>query len=98
MAKLTKELLLEELRNQKKSCVLEDAENALREWGFILGRTKGHARVWNYKHVTLTLHVPHKRGKSMDPGAVAMVLKKIAEAALVQEQEGKAKKDVNQTS
>ena len=94
MTKVTKEQLLEELKQKKNSCTLEDAENALRGWSFIPGRTKGSVRVWNYNRVTITLHVPHgKSGKTMDPGAVAMVIRKIAEAAIAQKQEGKA--DVN---
>jgi hypothetical protein len=96
MAKLTKEQSLEDLKRKKHSCTLDEVETALRAWKFTEGRTKGHARVWNYKHVTLTLHVPHGRsGKAMDPGAVATAIRKIEEAALMQEQEDEVKHDAD---
>jgi hypothetical protein len=45
-------------------------------------------RVWNYKYVTITMHAPHGRGgRSLDPGAVSMVIRKIEEAAVLQQQE-----------
>lgn len=89
MAK-TKERLLADLRRIKNSCTLPEAEKALTAWDFTLGKSKGHARVWNYKHVTVTVHVPHgKSGKMMDPGAVATVIKKIEEAAVLQMEEKK---------
>jgi len=70
-----KRQLLAELRQKKHSCTLEEAEAALRAWGFKQGRAKGHARVWNHGSITLTLHKPH--GKHMDPGAVATVIRGI---------------------
>lgn len=83
-----KELLLVDLKRKKYSSTLKDAEAALREWGFEAGRTKGHAQVWTYKHITLTVHVPHgKSGKNLDPGAVAMVVRKLEEAATLQQEE-----------
>lgn len=40
--------------------------------------------------MTLTVHEPHGRsGKNLDPGAVAMVIRKIEEADVLQQQEGK---------
>jgi hypothetical protein len=91
MAKDKKRQLLAELKRQKHSCTLKQAEEALRVWGFTEGRTKGNVRVWNYKHVTLTLHSPHGRaGKNLDPGAVAMVIRKIEEAEVVQLKEEEA--------
>jgi hypothetical protein len=48
---------------------------ALAAWGFTAGRSKGHAQVWSFKQVTLTLHRPHQ--KHMDPGAVVMVIRSI---------------------
>ena len=83
--------LLQSLKEQKRSCTLAQAEDVLRAWGFTEGRSKGHARVWNYKQVTLTVHVPHGRsGSSMDPGAVAMVIRKVEEAEVLQEMEKEA--------
>jgi hypothetical protein len=96
MAKLTKEQSLEELKRKKRSCTLDEVEIVLRAWRFTEGRTKGHARVWNYKHVTLTLHVPHGRsGRAMDPGAVATAIRKIEEAALMQGQGDEERDDVD---
>ncbi len=87
-AKTKKERFLENLEQKKYGASLKDAEKALEEWGFVLARDKGASRVWNYKHVTLTLHVPHgKGGKVMKAGAVATVIKKIEEAELLQQQE-----------
>jgi hypothetical protein len=84
----TKESLLQKLKQKKYGSVLKDAETALEAWGFAPGRSKGHAHVWNYHHLTLTVHEPHgKNGKYMDPGAVAMVIRKIEEAATLQEGE-----------
>lgn len=84
----SKERQLADLKRTRKACSLEQAEDALAGWGFQAGRSKGSVRVWNYKHVTITMHAPHGRGgKNLDPGAVAMVIKKIEEAALIQEQE-----------
>jgi predicted RNA binding protein YcfA (HicA-like mRNA interferase family) len=77
--------LLSELRTKKHSCTSRLAEEALKAWGFRQGRSKGHSQVWNYKHVTVTLHKPH--GKHMKAGAVAMVIRKIEEAAVVQQEE-----------
>ncbi|MFL6193746.1 MAG: hypothetical protein ACJ75H_06215 [Thermoanaerobaculia bacterium] len=85
-----KKKLLEELRQKKRSCSLAEAEAALEAWGFTPGRKKGHTQVWSYKHVTLTLHAPHG-GRDMDPGAVAMTIRKIEEADLIQQAEGKEK-------
>ena len=80
--------LLEELKRTKQACTLAKAENALRAWTFTEGRSRGHVRVWNYRHITLTLHAPHGRhGSNMDTGAVAMVIRKIEEAAVLQQQE-----------
>jgi hypothetical protein len=80
--------LLERLKQKKYASTRKDAEAALESWGFTAGRSKGHAQVWSCRHITLTLHAPHGRaGKKLDPGAVAMVIKKIEEAALLQEQE-----------
>jgi hypothetical protein len=88
MAK-SKKQLLEALRQKKHSCSLSEAEVALAAWGFQAGRQKGNTRVWNYKHVTLTLHSPHGKSGSnnLDPGAVAMVLRKIEEADALQQSE-----------
>jgi predicted RNA binding protein YcfA (HicA-like mRNA interferase family) len=85
MAK-SKRKILEELRQKRRSCSQNEAEAALEAWGFVRGRSKGHAQVWSYKHVTLTLHAPHG-GRDMDNGAVAMVIRKIEEADLVQQTE-----------
>ncbi|HKI01072.1 MAG TPA: hypothetical protein VKK31_03745 [Thermoanaerobaculia bacterium] len=88
MAK-NKKLLLEALRQKKNSCSLSEAEAALAAWDFQAGRQKGNTRVWNYKHVTLTLHVPHGKsgGRNLDPGAVAIVIRKIEEADAIQQSE-----------
>lgn len=84
-----KERLLADLKRKKNASSLKDAEAALVEWGFTPGREKGHVRVWSYKHITITLHAPHgKSGKNLDPGAVAMVIRKIEEAATLQHEEG----------
>jgi predicted RNA binding protein YcfA (HicA-like mRNA interferase family) len=76
---------LEQLKQTRRSCTLRAAERALEAWGFIKGRTKGHTRAWNYEEVTLTLHKPH--GKHLDSGAVALIIKKIEQADLRQQQE-----------
>lgn len=81
-----KRRLLEELRQKKRSCSLEEAEAALLAWGFAAGRSKGNVQVWTYKHVTLTIHAPHG-GKDLDPGAVAMIIRKIEEADILQQME-----------
>jgi len=81
-----KQKILEELRQKRRSCSQGEAEAALEAWGFIRGRSKGHAQVWSYKQVTLTLHAPHG-GRDMDKGAVAMVIRKIEEADLMQQEE-----------
>jgi len=85
MAK-TKRKILEELRQKRRSCSQSEAEAALEAWGFLRGRSKGHAQVWSYRHLTLTLHAPHG-GRDMDKRAVAMVIRKIEEADLVQQVE-----------
>jgi len=91
MAKDKKRRLLAELKERKHSCTLKQVEDALRAWEFT-ERSKGHVRVWNYKHVTLTVHSPHGRaGKNLDPGAVAMVIRKIEEAEVVQQEEEEAR-------
>jgi len=96
MDKTKKERLLEELKRKRNSSALSDAETVLRAWQFMEGRSKGHARVWSYRHITLTLHVPHGRGgRVMDPGAVAMVIRKVGEAALLQEKEEEEKDDAD---
>jgi predicted RNA binding protein YcfA (HicA-like mRNA interferase family) len=84
-----KRKLLEDLRRRKRSCSYQEVEAALEAWGFAPGRTKGHAQVWSYKHVTLTLPQPHgKSGKNdLDPGAVALVIRKIEEADVLQQSE-----------
>jgi predicted RNA binding protein YcfA (HicA-like mRNA interferase family) len=83
-----KDRLLADLKRKKYGATLKDAEAALVEWGFEAGRTKGHAQVWAYKYVTLTVHAPHgKSGKNLDPGAVAMVIRKIEEAETLQQEE-----------
>ncbi len=81
-----KERLLKELKQKKQSCVYELAEEALAAWDFHPGRVKGHAQVWCYKEVTLTLHRPHK--KHMDPGAVATVIRAIELAEILQTARG----------
>lgn len=87
MAK-NKERLLADLKRARKSCTLDQAEAALAAWGFTAGRGQGSVRVWNYKYVTITMHAPHGRGgKSLDPGAISMVIRKIEEAAVLQQQE-----------
>ena len=63
-------------------------------WGFAAGRSKGHVQVWTYKHITLTVHAPHG-GRNMDPGAVAMVIRKIEEADILQQIEAKEKGDAH---
>lgn len=83
-----REQLLARLKQKKNASTLKDAEMVLESWGFLPGRSKGHAQVWSFRHITLTLHAPHGRsGKSLDPRAVAMVIKKIEEAALLREEE-----------
>ena len=82
----TKKRILEELRQRQRSCSQSEAEAALEAWGFKRGRSKGHAQVWSYKHITLTLHAPHG-GRDMDKGAVAMVIRKIEEADILQQEE-----------
>jgi len=74
----SKERLLEQLKRTKRSCTLLAAEETLAAWGFNQGRSKGHVRAWNLEEITLTLHQPH--GKHLDPGAVALIIKKIDEA------------------
>jgi hypothetical protein len=81
----SKERLLEDLKRAKKASSLFRAEAALAAWGFRIGRSKGHVRVWSYRHITITMHVPH--GKDLDPGAVAMAIRKIEEAAALQRRE-----------
>lgn len=83
-----KRRLLEELRQKKRSCSLGEAEAALLAWGFAAGRSKGHVQVWTYRHVTLTVHAPHG-GKDLDAGAVAMIIRKIEEADILQQMEQK---------
>jgi len=90
MAK-NKRRLLEELRQRKQSCAQSMADAALEAFGFTRGRSQGHAQVWAYKHITITVHAPHG-GKDMDPGAVAMVIRKIVEADLFQQAEAKKEK------
>lgn len=92
MAK-TRRRLLEELRQKKRSCSKAEAEAALEAWGFMRGRAKGHVQVWSYKHITLTLHSPHG-GRDMDPGAVAIIIRKIEEAEIVQQAEDQEREDV----
>ena len=79
--------LLDGLKERKRSCTLAEAEAALRSWGFSEGRAKGHARVWTFRDVVVVLHRPH--GKHMDPGAVAMVIRCIERAEVLQEEEAK---------
>lgn len=95
MAKDKRRKLLEGLKNKKYSCTLKEAEDALRAWGFSPGRTKGHAQVWDFQGVTLTVHQPHgKAGKNnLDPGAVAMVIKKIEEVEIIQQREKEGSDD-----
>jgi hypothetical protein len=81
----SKRRLLTWLRERKRSCTLEDAEAALRAWGFKLGRAQGHARVWTFRSVVVVMHRPH--GKHMDPGAVSMVIRCIERAEVLQEEE-----------
>jgi hypothetical protein len=81
----SKRRLLTWLRERKRSCTLEDAEAALRAWGFKLGRTQGHTRVWAFRSVVMVMHRPH--GKHMDPGAVSMVIRCIERAEVLQEEE-----------
>lgn len=85
MAKDKRQRRLRDLKDRKNSCTLKEAEAALEEWGFLPGRGNSNVRVWSYKHITLTAHKPH--GKNMDPGAVAMVIRKIEEAEVLQEKE-----------
>lgn len=87
-----KKKILEELRQKRRSCSQGEAEAALEAWGFVRGRSKGHAQVWSYKQVTLTLHAPHG-GRDMDKGAVAMVIRKIEEADLVQQAEKESEEE-----
>jgi hypothetical protein len=75
--------LLGGLKERKRSCTLAEVEAVLRAWGFTEGRSKGHARVWTFMDVVLVLHRPH--GKHMDPGAVAMVIRCIERAEILQE-------------
>jgi hypothetical protein len=75
--------LLDGLKERKRSCTLAEVEAVLRAWGFAEGRAKGHARVWTFRDVVLVLHRPH--GKHMDPGAVAMVIRCIERAEILQE-------------
>lgn len=77
--------LLALLRERKRSCTLDEAEAALRAWGFQMSRAKGHARVWAFKSVIVVVHRPH--GKHMDPGAVSMVIRCIERAEVLQEGE-----------
>ena len=87
MAK-TRERLLEKLKQKKHASTRRDVEAALEAWGFTAGRSKGYVQVWSCGPITLTLHEPHgRRGKNLDPGAVAMVIKKIEEAAVLQEED-----------
>lgn len=88
--------LLRELRDQKYSCTLKQAEGALKAWGFQPGRGNSNVRVWSYKQITLTVHAPHgKAGKNMDPGAVALVIRKIEEAEVLQENRREEHQDGN---
>jgi len=84
-----REGLLRELKQRKHSCRPKDAEAALEAWSFVPGRKKGHAQVWTYKAITLTLHNPHGKsgGNTLDPGAVAKIIQKIEEAKVLQEKE-----------
>lgn len=81
----SKRHLLTRLKERKRSCTLDDAEAALRAWGFKLGRTQGYARVWAYKGVIVVVHRPH--GKHMDPGAVSMVIRCIERTEVLQQEE-----------
>jgi hypothetical protein len=81
----SKRKLLAWLKERKRSCTLDDAEAALRAWGFTAGRTKGHARVWAFGSIVVVMHRPH--GKHMDPGAVSMVIRCIERAEVLQEEE-----------
>lgn len=80
-----KDRLLSDLRRKKRSCTLGEAREAMEAWEFTPGGSKRDAEVWNYREVTVTLHRPH--GKHMDPGAVAMVIRCIERAQLLQQQE-----------
>ena len=75
--------LLTSLKERKRSCTLDEAEAALRAWGFKMSRAKGHARVWAFRDVIVVVHRPH--GKHMDPGAVSMVIRCIERAEILQE-------------
>jgi len=77
--------LLIRLKERKRSCTLADAEAALQAWGFKVGRTKGHSRVWAFRSVVVVMHRPH--GKHMDPGAVTMVIRCIERAEVLQQEE-----------
>lgn len=81
MAREKREILAE-LKAKKRACPIDLAETALAAWGFAKGRSKRKAQVWKFEHVKLTLHRPH--GKHLDPGAVAMVIRKIEEADTLQ--------------
>jgi hypothetical protein len=74
--------ILAELRAKKHACPLALVETALAAWGFAKGLSGRKAQAWNFEHVTLTLHRPHE--KHLDPGAVAMVIRKIEEADTLQ--------------
>lgn len=80
-----REKALATLRRAKRSCTLREVEAALEAWGFSRRGTRGHAQVWTYRSVSLTLHLPH--GKHLDPGAVAMVIRMIDAVAVLQQPE-----------
>jgi hypothetical protein len=83
--------LLERLKQVKQACTLMEAEEALATSGFLQGRSKGHTRAWHYEEITLTLHRPH--GKHLNPGAVAMIIRTIEQAALRQERQERKEKE-----
>ena len=74
--------ILAELKAKKHACPIALVETALAAWDFAKGRAKRKAQVWKFEHVKLTLHRPH--GMHLNPGAVAMVIKKIEEANTLQ--------------
>ncbi len=97
MAKDRKRRLLAELRQKKYSCRPSEAEAALTAWGFTPGRKQGHSQVWSYKFIQVTVHEPHGKGggNNLDPGAVAMIIRKIEEAEALQQKEREETQNVH---
>lgn len=79
------EALYAEVKQKSKGCTLAKIEKLLQAWRFRKRKERGNTQVWAYRHITLTLHRPHKQ--FLPVGAVSQVLACIDEARLLIEAE-----------